>query len=435
MDKITFKDSGKLIRLADSLETNAVVGWLSASGTVSKSIITAEKAFQNVRKHYKSILTDYPTFRIKLITNKDNNLPYWYYATDDDIQFENLVKLIENDKLIDEVPPSYEPDIVPLWRLHISQIGDKTKIKFMASHAITDGRSVFDLMELMASYALDKRLNDKLESYKNQPVLYEYGKKEWFTKEITDINCSEPYIDIDFRDAKLNPPVDLPSHVINPQWDVDYIPISKFCRKHSITPQSILMAIQNEAIRIFNEGKYDDIPITIYIPVDCRPSPYATEIFKKSLFYSHAGIILPFVNKEDDILQNIKQCYKVLKEYVATTKASYNIYHTANFRNRETGEFKFPKIFPNPINYVCASHLGLVGVGFNDVQFKSYSPVCSHDNEYYDSMYWPNLYGYHNEKTFSFMMNYPYNLPENYFKSIKDTSLKFYDFIVNDIKN
>jgi len=43
-EKISFEDSGKIFRIVDTLERGAVSGWLSASGMVSKSDISAENA-------------------------------------------------------------------------------------------------------------------------------------------------------------------------------------------------------------------------------------------------------------------------------------------------------------------------------------------------------------------------------------------------------
>jgi len=103
-------------------------------------------------------------------------------------------------------------------------------------------------------------------------------KRTGLQKKLLKKKISDPYGNFNIKKVKINPP----SHVVNPQWDVSYKPISKFCRKYGINPQAILMAIQNEAIRIFNKGKIDDdFPIAVYIPVDNRNSPYASDLFKK----------------------------------------------------------------------------------------------------------------------------------------------------------
>ena len=421
MESISFEDSGKLLREGDSLETGPVMGWLSASGTIKKSIITAKQCLENLRQHYKTILMDYPTLRIKLIM-KDSK-QFWCYATDEEIQFDSLIKIVDGS-LIDDVPQPYESDIAPLWRVHLIQLEDQTKIKVVASHGITDRRCIFDLLELFGSYAQNKEISEKLKSSRHQPVLYEFGKKDWFTKEITDKKISDPYGNFNIKKVKINPPVSVPSHVVNPQWDVSYKPISKFCRKYGITPQAILMAIQNEAIRIFNKGKIDDdLPIAVYIPVDNRNSPYTSELFKKSLFFSHVGIILPFMEREDDILENMKNCGNVLKKAVSGSESCEYAYNCANIGNSDLENYNLN--YPDPSTYVFASHLGLVGVEYENIQFRSHSPVL-------EGTYWPNLYGFHNKDTFCFMFNYPYNCPDGYFESIKDTSLKYYDFIVKN---
>ena len=52
----------------------------------------------------------------------------------------------------------------------------------------------------------------------------------------------------------------------------------------------------------------------------------------------------------------------------------------------------------------------------------------------YDDFYFLNFYGFHNNKTFYFSVNGPYNCPKEFFQAYKDVSLKYYDFIVNIIK-
>jgi len=170
--KISFEDSGKIFRIVDTLEGGAVSGWLSASGMVSKSVISAENALQHLKKHYKEILINYPTLRLKIIKKDNSDKQYWCYANDDEIQFDNLIKIIDDAPLDDEIPTFYEPDIAPLWRVHLSQIKEKTKIKVLACHAITDGRCIFDLLDIFASNALEIEYNDRLKNAKiNLPYI------------------------------------------------------------------------------------------------------------------------------------------------------------------------------------------------------------------------------------------------------------------------
>jgi len=425
MENITFKNSGELLRLADSLETVEVMVWLSVSGTIDKSRITAEDALKNIKNNYKAMLTDFPVFRLKLITKDD--LQYWQYASDKEIQFDHLIKIVD-EPLEDNLPETCQPDFAPLWRVYISQIDDKTKIRVSGSHCILDGRGIFDLFDLITTYALNKELNEKLKSYQNQPVLYSYGKKEWYTPEITEKKIDDPYKHFHLPERMINPTVTLPSYMTNTQWDVAYPPISKFCRKHGITPQGILMAIQNEAIRMYNQGEIDDLSIPTYIPIDIRPHSYATDVVRKSFFFSHVGFILPFMENEKDMMKNMKNCTRLLKESLNTTQFFDDSYYSANCRNRETGEFHFSENYPNPYHLVFASHLGLVGGEFKDIQFRNHSYLE-------ENMYWATFYGFHNKDIFSFMFSVPNNTPKEYFNSVKETSLKYFNFIVKDISN
>ena len=418
---VSFEDSGKTIRLSDSIERCGVVQWLSASGTVPKSKFTAKQCYDNLKSHYKSLLLDYPPLRLKLLMK--DNLHYWAYATNEEIQFDNLVKIVELP-LNDPVPEPFPLDAAPLWRVQFAEIGEKTKIKVIASHSLVDGRNIFQLLELFSSYALNKELSDKLKMNKNQPLLYNFGKSEWFTKEITDKKGYEPFGEFNITPIDLFPSFELPSHLINIQWDVPYPPISKFCRKHGITPQAFLMAIQNEAIRIFHKGKLDDTPIGIHIAVDNKGSKYATELLKKALFYVQVGIIVPFMENEKDKLLNMKKCYKLLKEHLDNTMSCDILYFCSNFLD-ENGKFHPPKKGFDSESITFASHIGLVGVGLDDLQFRFYQPVTN-------NKYKPSLYGYHNKETFSFLLNCPYNTPEEYLKIIKDVSLQYYDYVVNN---
>ena len=63
MEKVTFEDSGKLLRILDSIENGPLAAWINVSGTVPKSKITPEIAFENIRQKYKQLLQEFPTLR------------------------------------------------------------------------------------------------------------------------------------------------------------------------------------------------------------------------------------------------------------------------------------------------------------------------------------------------------------------------------------
>lgn len=430
MEKISFGDSGKILRILDSTENGPLAAWINVSGTVPKSIITVDRAFENISQKYKQLLQEFPTLRLKIVTIDGNH--YYKYAEDDEIQMNNLITKKKGISPIqDSLSEWFEIDKAPLWRLELSETeNDNTKIRLKICHGIIDGRGAFDVLDLFYYLALNKPLTERLNNYRNQPAIYEFGKACWYTEEITNKGFIEPDINFKALQAELNPSITRPSHVIQPQWEVPYSPISSFCRKYEVTPQAIVMAIQNEALRSYHKGKYDDIPLIIFCPVDNRKYPYATELFKKALFYYHIGNIYPIVNKKDDILENIKHCSEKFKEAYNSMDACISGYSNSIMTD-ESGKsvHQFTKpLDPCKNNYTFASHLGLVGEGMDHLNFSNQIAV-------YDTFYFFNFYGFHNRETFYFSMNAPYNCPNSFFQIFKDTSLKFYDFIVNNVSN
>ena len=428
MEKISFKDSGKLLRILDSCENGPLAAWVNVSGTVPKSVITPEEAIENLRQKYYNILKEFPTLRLKVVTIDGKY--HYKYAEDSEIQFDNLIKKIDIiTPLNDDLSEWYELDKAPLWRLEISETENKkTKIRLKICHGIIDGRGAFDVLDLFYYLALNKPLSERLESFRNQPAIYEFGKKCWYTEEITSLGFQEPEINSKAIHFELNPPITRPSHVIHPQWDVPYAPISKFCRKYGVTAQAIVMAIQNEALRVYHKGKFDNYPLILFCPVDNRKYTYATELFKKALFYYHIGNIYPMVDKKDDPLENIQHCYEKFREAYNTKEACISGYSGAIMTDEQGNcvhSFKKP-LNPSTNNYTFASHLGLVSAEMDDLQFSNQIAV-------YDDFYFLNFYGFHNRDTFYFSINGPYNCPDEFFQTYKDVSMKYYKFIVNKV--
>ena len=428
-ENLSFEDGGKLLRILDSGESRVVDSWLSVSGTVPKSIITPQSAIENIHKKYSELLKDFPTLRLRL--SFIDKKPYFKIAENSELKFDNLVKKLENiTPLYDELPEKTEMDKTSLWQLEISETeGEKTKLRLKMNHAIIDGRCIFDVLDIFYYTAVNKPFPERLNSYRNQPMIYDFGKKSFFTDEIINIGFKEPEAHFKAIHAELTPPITLPSHVIQPQWEVPYPPISAFCKKHKVTCQAIIIAIQNEAIRLYHKGKFDDIPLFSFTPVDNRKNPYATELLKKSLFFYHIGDVLPVVYKKDNPLENILHCSEKFQEAYKTKDACISGYSRSNFTN-EKGERvnNFTKPFhPNKANFIFGSHIGLVGTEMDNLHFLSDFPI----SPYFYVLY---LYGFHNLKTFYFSVNAPYNVPKELFDTYKDVTMKYYDFIVNDIK-
>ena len=49
MEKVSFEDSGKLLRILDTVENGPLAAWINVSGTVPNSNIKPEVAFKNIK--------------------------------------------------------------------------------------------------------------------------------------------------------------------------------------------------------------------------------------------------------------------------------------------------------------------------------------------------------------------------------------------------
>ena len=126
------------------------------------------------------------------------------------------------------------------------------------------------------------------------------------------------------------------------------------------------------------------------------------------------------------MLENMKKCFKLLKESLNSSLSCDILYFCSNFLD-EKGKFTPPKEGFDGESVTFASHIGLVGEGLEDIQFRFYQPILN-------NKYKPSLYGYHNKNTFSFMLKTPFNYcQDDYFKIIKEVSLKYYDYMTKDI--
>ena len=202
MEKIFFNDSGKLLRILDSIENGPLAAWINVSGTVPKNIITPDIALENIRKKYKQLLEEFPTLRLKIVTIDGKY--YFKYAENDEIQFDNLIKIIKSiTPLQDGLSEWFEIDKAPLWRLELSETeNEKTKIRLKICHGIIDGRGAFDVLDLFYCLALNKPLTERLNNFRNQPSLYEFGKKCWYTEEIINKGFIEP--EVNFKALNVN---------------------------------------------------------------------------------------------------------------------------------------------------------------------------------------------------------------------------------------
>ena len=413
------------LRLADFLEAIPAEGWICCSCTFDAASLSLEQALRNLQDRYSDLLTEYPQLRLKLV--KVDGLLYWKYASDEESAIDNLVEVVPS--IDNTIPATYPLDAAPLWRLRLCRHEDegKTEIRVLASHAICSGRTLCDIFELFLHVANNEPFPQEFIDAQRQPELPSFGKKEWFVDAITS-NIHPPTSWEKLVPYKMNPPVELPSHVICMHWRYDYAPVARFCRKHNVTVQGVLMAIQERAYRSYHKGAIDSLPLAAYVPVDIRRSPYASEAGRKSmLFFPNSGVVLAFLEKQGDVMRDILHCQEKLREALATDEAPLFALMQANILDEKTHHATFPENFPNASvhNIIFASNLGRVCPTRENVLFGSYSPVA-------DFGYWPNLYSYHTDKDLYFMFTPPYNVDPDFVGAVRDSIDGMVKFIAAD---
>ena len=428
--KLSFPDSGKLLRMGNGCESIPAVGWIATSCTFDSAVITVEQGLANLREGYANLLSNF--FQLRLTFKKVGEGLQWQLAHNEDLAFENIVTVVAPPD--DDVPEFITLERYPLWRFRLCEIKDekgaatKTHARVLVSHAIADGRSTTEIFELLLSVMMKRPFPERFAKVAGMPaVLHDFTAKSWFTEEITkDMKYPESWDKL--TKHKLFPKVELPSHVVNLQWDYDYAPVSAFCHKYGVTVQGILSASQSLALWEYHRGELDSVPLAVYITVDCRRSKYATKAMKEGAFFSRAGIIFAFVEKQKTLLEHILHCSEQVKKAVVSYEASKSYYLQANFVDEKTGIAHFPQNFPDfsTQNIFCASHLGLICPDLDEVRFNSISPVIEWG-------YWPNIYAFHTKKVLSFMFTPPYNVDERFVTTVHDMIDKTYSFIKADV--
>ena len=307
--ELSFDDSGKFIRMANFNEKNTHGSWLYASCNIDK--VTPEEGIKNIKNKFNYLLTHYKILRI--ILKKEENKLNWYYAENKNLNPEKLISKVEPPN--NNQPIIYPTEPLPLWRITLCNLNNKTNIRIDINHAITDGRVIFDYLELFSCIANNESLPKKFIEGQNQIPILPLDINNIFEKEIFD-TCKIPD---SWKKAilfKLNPPIELPSYSICDYWEFEYEPIEKFCKKYNFTIQGILNATQTRAYWNYHNGKLDNMEFGIYIPIDTRRLKYSTKEYKNRLLGNHISNILIFVNKKDSILEQIKHCQEeMIKSY------------------------------------------------------------------------------------------------------------------------
>ena len=258
--EINFPDENEYIRDINFMEKNTINCWLVAGCNLDK--VNPEQAINNLKNKFLYLLTNYKILRI-IIKNQEEKLK-WYYAKNSDLNFDTLISIVNPPN--NDPPRNYPTEPLPLWRITICSLNNETNLRLDINHAITDGRVMFDYLELFVCVANGENIPDKYINIKGYQPLTPLNINDYFEKKVFE-NYSIPDSWKKAKVFKLNPEVKLPSYSICDNWELDYEPFQKFCKKYNVTIQGILSASFVRAIWNYHKGKYDDIEIGLYTPI------------------------------------------------------------------------------------------------------------------------------------------------------------------------
>ena len=329
-------------------------------------------------------------------------------------------------------PKNLRTEPLPLWRITLCSLekeNEKEKevnLRIDLNHAITDGRSIFDYLELFACVSNGEQIPEKYINIKGYEPIPPLDIKEFFEENVFE-NYKMPESWLKAINIKLNPEVPLPSYSICDNWEFDYIPFKKFCEKFKVTLQGIISASQSRAFWNYHKGKYDQMELGIYTPIDIRRLKYTKEKIKKGIFQYNISFIIPYMKKQPSILEQIIHCQKQFKKSYDSYEGYHSYITLNNLMDLNTQNINYIKELPDysSKNIIFASHIGRVPERKN-VRFGLFMPVLEWG-------YWPDLYAYHNSKMICFTFERPFNVDKNYVDAVHNSIEEIYEFIKKNI--
>jgi len=413
---------GKIICLADGIDSSSNDEWVTVACSIKNNQkVSYNDMVNNLKLIYKELLTRFPQFRLKL--SVINDLRYWVLLDIEDCPFEELIKTVG---LPDDKIPEIPIDELPIWRLNITEVEDnKVRFLFSCSHSLIDGRSVFTILELFINIAENNKISEDFLKAENLPLTNSFKKKELFTKEICEEDIKIPDSWKKLQKCKLYPEVKQPYHFINIQHDFDYAPVSKFNRKYNFTCQALMMAIAERTLRKYHKGKIDDLPLAILCPANTRLSKYATENYKKGIFFNAAGHQLIFINRQNSLMEDIKHCKEELIKVSNTNESCVAFCYEEGFVDKVKKEIKIDEETPNFLdhNLVYANNIGKICVGREDITIR-YIP---NENECFIGSFC-----YNNGKTWSVISVYPDDIEKEFVNIMNESLIEVVNLIKND---
>ena len=219
---------------------------------------------------------------------------------------ENFLKNEENSpKNMFRIFDQNEKNLERLIKFKICHLkNNKIKLTLFAQHSICDGRTIFNIFDLIRKIIQGK----KLEKINNK--LCDFGQKSNFNKKL-DIKkiLSKPKKWEEIPKINLLPKINSPIQMVNKHYFYDYNPVKNFCIENKVTIQSMLITIMARAIRKYLKLS-NDTKIYNYTPCDSRASEFATEEHKNKQFFCVSGALFPFNIYHENIIEDFKESYK-----------------------------------------------------------------------------------------------------------------------------
>ena len=408
-EKYKEKDS-RIIRPMDGYESVLISMYLNIID------VFPEFSIEDFRKNAQENLSNIEFFNIgiKLIDKH----PFWIRKP-----FKMNLKEIEwtEDEEIDVILKKEHEIITPLQKVYdekdkdiiipflfeICQLKDKKiKLKFSVIHAMSDGRTIFYMFDLLKKIIKGEKL-EKMETpicsfnqrgnfHDLNPSIYEETPKTW--KEINELS--------------ILPKILKPEGYVTVHNIYNYPPISKFCKENNVTIQAMLIAMVTRVARKFNNLP-KETPIWNYTPCDARPSKYATEIFKNQKFFCNAGALFPCAIGQNTLIEDIKYCNEKLLESKETYDNIAQILMSGNSVDPNTLEYKLPEKMPDfhrqPVT--VASNIGKIN-GNNPLLYLSMD--CP--NEFYTFA----THSYHTDEKIYMATLMPINFDKKYYNCLKE---------------
>eukprot|EP00833_Pecoramyces_ruminatium_P017335 jgi/Orpsp1_1/1191367/evm.model.d7180000085196.1 len=321
-------------------------------------------------------------------------------------EIENYLKF--KDKSIIPYEPIQEKDdegVQSLFHFKICQLkkSNQTKITVSINHVISDGRTIFNIMDYIRKIVNGETLE------RNDELLTNFGGMDRF-KDLDESFYSSPKIWDEITNRPLIPKVKPPFKYIRPHMIFDYEPIKKFIKENDITIQAMLMAVASRAARRYNNLP-KETPIWNTTQVDIRASPLVVDEFKKRKLYDNVGVMYVKMIGQSSLMEDLKHCMAQLQEAKKSNDGIRQLVCCSSVIDKKTLKFIPKGGFPNQYTHsiVNSSNIGLVNGD---------TPLITSSND--PNFFTFNLSSYHTKDKLFVTLLRPYDFDQTYVDIVKE---------------